>query len=394
MVAMNWLKSEPPPVAHTSDFTFTVPSEGDMTVSYIIIVRFYVPSEAVGEYWLKATADDAISNVKLDFKYYKGEGTNVNLGSLEGHHYISFKYEENIGGGELWCCLAKNNRIEDGVAQMTRFRICVPPYSQSETSYGLRTYTYFPSDIPQDKFFLDGYANDFIEYVRVDGNLKWTDWMWDLGPNYGAIYGWQDGFTYPLGQPFGWHDVTFNLGNWGSGFLDFRYISKEKETEKIGEPKFWTKVTVPQETDYLRIYKTEAWTGSEWLSAPGTSMRNIATTIKILANATNTGIFIPASQEAQVTLSLYNLSTLCTKWSHQDIAVVVNVTYNYFIDGSVLYGMPIVFHPHTVEVKLAEQGSMLYEPFPSLVFWNYTHRGFVSPEWKIVKDVSLLLLGY
>lgn len=49
--------------------------------------------------------------------------------------------------------------------------------------------------------------------------------MWDMGPTYGAIYAWGDGFCYPLGylDPPAWRDIEFTFGEiWQAGLLDFQ----------------------------------------------------------------------------------------------------------------------------------------------------------------------------
>jgi hypothetical protein len=272
---------------------------------------------------------------------------------------------------------------------MDRFRIYVPNYSDTKYEYTVTMHTWCSM---KDDYFLIGYADDYIDDVCVDG-LVWQDWMWDMG-EYDAIYAWGDGFMYPLGWQNGWHNITFTFGEiWLAGLLDFQYISKTQQPDRIGLPKFWTKVSATEASPYLKIYESKAWTGSKWLSTPGTSMRTITTTVQVLANTTDTNTFYPAPQEAQVSLTLYNLSTLYPTWSYQDIGVVVNLTYTYFIDGSVTYGMPIWFYPYNVEVKLAEQDYMLYMPTPSLVFYNQTQTSFISTEWKVVLAFASTALG-
>jgi hypothetical protein len=56
------------PVAYSTDFTFTVPNNGDDEVHYYIQVKFYVPSELAWQnfYLIVTIADDGVGNIKLD----------------------------------------------------------------------------------------------------------------------------------------------------------------------------------------------------------------------------------------------------------------------------------------------------------------------------------------
>lgn len=177
------------------------------------------------------------------------------------------------------------------------------------------------------------------------------------------------------------------------GFWIFSTFSKTQQPDKIGPPKFWTKVSATAASSYLEIYEASAWTGSKWLSEPGTSMRVITTTVQVLVNTTDTNAFYPFSQEAQISVTLYHLSTIYPTYSYQDIGVVVNLTYTDFVEGSLYYGMPIWFYPYNVEVKLGEQDSMLYMPYPSLVFYNQSQTSFISTEWRIALNVASKALG-
>jgi len=295
-----------------------------------------------------------------------------------GYHQISFEYYEHIASGSLSCYIAKDGNPNAEKAQLTRFRVLVPNYSDSQIDYIINTHTYF--GFP-DKYYLQGYADDSIANVALDGQTLWYDWEWDLGSTH--LYAWGGGFSYPLQQQYvGWRNIQFSYGeNTAGGLLDFRYISQTKQPDSIGGPKFWTKVHA-EGTNYLTMYEAKAWTGSKWFSDPGTSMRTISTTVEVLVNATDTNTFLPLPQQAQVSLSLYNLSSLYSRYTPQDIMVVVNMTYTYFIGDSLFYGMPIVFQPYSVVARVADQGSMMYIPYPSLIFYNQTHNSPISTEWK------------
>ncbi|MGC8940401.1 MAG: hypothetical protein ACP5KU_07905, partial [Candidatus Bathyarchaeia archaeon] len=107
----------------------------------------------------------------------------------------------------------------------------------------------------------------------------------------------------------GWHTIKFTYGEiWAAGVLDFQYISRTNQPAKIGNPRFWGRISdpkspyPPENTRHLEIYDVKAWAGSKWTSTTGGSVRTFAVGLKILANATDTNTFYPIPQEAEVTL--------------------------------------------------------------------------------------------
>jgi hypothetical protein len=100
----------------------------------------------------------------------------------------------------------------------------------------------------KDDYFLIGYADDYIDDVHVDG-LVWQDWMWDMG-EYGAIYAWGDGFSYPLGNlenntGLNAYTLSFKFGNINAtGLLDFQIVSWDKQRDRIGKPKFYASANI------------------------------------------------------------------------------------------------------------------------------------------------------
>jgi len=392
------------PIAYSTSFEFQVPSDGDLSVWYYILVRFYVSDVLSGKtFYLVAgkSVDDAIRNVKVDCSVKSsqvGGLFNVELGQLSsGYHLLELEYLENIGGGLInFTIKTANNEY----AQMDRFRIYVPNYSDSEVRYTVKTYTYFPGDT----FFLGSSANqhlyvdDYVDDIYVDVGLLWQDWMWNMG-DYGSIYAWQDGFLYPLGWQTGWHTIKFTYGEiWGPGLLDFQYISQANQPAKIGNPRFWAKISEPKSPysngniRYLKIYNINSWAGSKWASTVGGSTRMFAVGLKILANVTDEQTFYPIPQEAEITLILDLLGYELPYLSPQDIGLHINVTYTYFDESSFVYSFPIWFEAQSIELKVATQGSMLYVPYPSIVFTTQSSTSFITPEWKAAYSVAKSLI--
>ncbi|MEM1552012.1 MAG: hypothetical protein QXH03_05035 [Candidatus Bathyarchaeia archaeon] len=184
------------------------------------------------------------------------------------------------------------------------------------------------------------------------------------------------------------------------GLLDFQYVSRSNQPAKIGNPKFWTSISTSEASSYLKIYASKVWIGSEWLGNVAISPYITVTTVRVLVNATSDNpYYLSIPQEAQVSLILY---PLLLEWpepiSYVDIGVVVNLTYTYYIEDSLIYGMPIWFEPYSIEAKTPEQGAMLYIPQKSMVFCTQSNTSFVSPEWKIYLQygtrIACGLLGF
>ena len=280
------------PIAYSTSFEFQVPDDGNASVWYYILVRFYVTDALSGKvFYLVAgkSVDDAIRNVKVDCcvkSSQVGGLFSVELGQLSsGYHLLELEYLENIGGGLINFTV---KTAADEYAWMDRFRIYVPNYSDAEVKYTVKTYTCFPGDT----FFLGGSANqhlyvdDYIDDVYLDAGLLWQDWMWNLG-SYGSIYAWQDGFLYPLGWQNGWHTIKFTYGEiWGPGLLDFQYISRTNQRDKIGKPKYLASAKIYNLGDGITLNSAKIYGTSQWASDPGVSGRNftILTTFNVTYN--------------------------------------------------------------------------------------------------------------
>jgi hypothetical protein len=386
-------------IAYSTSFEFQVPNDGNLNVSYYILVRFNITDALSGKtFYLVAgkSVDDAIGNVKIDCclkSSQVGDLFNIELGQLSsGYHLLELEYLENIGGGLLnFTIKTANNEY----AQMDRFRIYVPDYSSSQYEYNIITKTYYP----YDQYFLIGYADDYIKSVWIDASEIWSDWEWNMGPNYGALYSAR--FCYPLDFRESWHSIKFIFGRkGGAGLLDFQYVSRSNQKAKIGNPKFWTNVSTSEASSYLKIYESKVWVGSRWLGDLATSPYMTDTTVRVLANATSDNpYYLSIPQEAQVSLMVYPLSL---SWqepiNYVDIGVMINLTYTYYDENYMCYSMPIWFEPYSIEVKTPEQGSMLYIPQTSLVFCTQSTTSFVSPEWKIYLQtgarIACGLLGF
>ena len=125
-----------------------------------------------------------------------------------------------------------------------------------------------------------------IDDVYLDAGLLWQDWMWNLG-SYGSIYAWQDGFLYPLGWQTGCHKITFTYGNiQGTGLLDFQYISRTNQRDKIGKPKYLASAKIYNLGNGITLNSAKIYGTSQWASDPGVSGRNftILTTLNVTYN--------------------------------------------------------------------------------------------------------------
>jgi hypothetical protein len=277
-----------PPIAYSTTFDFTVPAYTGADVGkevwYYILARLYMPSGLSGQnFYFVATADYSVQNVKMNGYSKAGNGSSVNidLGKLgEGYHLLEFEFVDVSGGGSL------NFHVATAASQyawLSRFRIYVPNYSDNKYEYTVKTHSNFPIS---DTYFLKGYADDFIDNLKLGGGLLWLDWEWDMG-EYDRIYSWEDGFIYPLGylDPAAWRDIEFTFGEiLGEGLLDFQYISWTYQSVKIGAPIFLAKC----ESDTIdgspwAITDKKAYAGSEWYSEPGTSDRKFSVNQEISA---------------------------------------------------------------------------------------------------------------
>ena len=259
-----------PPVAYSTTFDFTVPAYtgGDVgkEVWYYILARLYVPSELSGQiFCFVATADCCVQNVKINgySKTGSGSSVNVDLGELGGgYHLLEFEFVDVSGGGSL------NFHVATAASQyawLSRFRVYVPNYSETEYRYTVKTQTYFPIS---DYYFVGGYADDFIDDIKLGGGLIWQDWQWDMGPQYGSIHAWGDGFLYPLGylDPAAWRNIEFTFGEiWLGGLLDFQMISWTHQKDTIGPPKFRAIGNLNQ-ADHITINNAMFYGGSSWKS--------------------------------------------------------------------------------------------------------------------------------
>ncbi|MEM3153251.1 MAG: dockerin type I domain-containing protein [Candidatus Bathyarchaeia archaeon] len=258
------------PIAYSTSFEFNVPNDGDASVWYYFLVRFYVPSSLDGRtFSLVAgkSVDDALRNVRVDTVLKQsgqvGELFNINLGEMQkGYHLLELEYLESIGSGLINFTI---KTAQDEYAQMDRFRIYVPNYGDTEVKYTVKTTTYFPGDT----FFLGSsasqhlYVDDYIDDVYIDAGLLWQDWMWNMG-SYDTLHAWKDGFLYPLGWQTGWHTIKFAYGEkLEYGLLDFQFISWTNQRDKIGKPKLYA-VGNLNPANYITIKDGKFMAGSKW----------------------------------------------------------------------------------------------------------------------------------
>jgi hypothetical protein len=244
-----------------------------------MLVRIYMPSGLTSNTsFLVGNASAGIQNVIIDTKLvYPSQVSgpfNVSLGSLtQGYHLVELEYEGPAGGGSI--SLAVQTSAGEAV-QLDRFRICVPNYTNAMIDYSVNTNTYFSGD----DFFLGGLADKFIDNVWLDSKSLWPEWMWDSGSvlgGVGTIYGWGDGFMYPLGTPNKGvsHRISFIFGNNATGLLDFQYISRSSQPDKIGQPKFFASAGISNLSPYVTLNVENIRAGSQWAGNPGISERNV-----------------------------------------------------------------------------------------------------------------------
>ena len=245
-------------------------------VWYYVLARLYVPSGLSGQnFYFVATADYSVQNVKVNGYLKAGSGSpvNIDLGKLgSGYHLLEFEFVDVSGGGLL------NFHVATGANQyawLSRFRIYVPNYSDNEYRYTVKTHSDFPIS---DRYFIKGFADDYIDDVRLGGGWLYQDWQWE-SHNWKTIYAWDDGFNAPCGylDPAAWRDIEMVWGVKSDGLLDFQILSFTEQPEKIarGTPEFMASVDSYPWTWGGRILDRKFYAGSEWCGEPGLSERKI-----------------------------------------------------------------------------------------------------------------------
>jgi hypothetical protein len=269
-----------PPIAYSTTFDFTVPDDGNNEVWYYVLARVYVPEALSGQnFYFVATADDRVQNVKLNAYSKAGSGSsvNINLGILaKGYHLLEFEFVEIIGSGSLNFHVATAN---GDYAWLSRFRTYVPNYSDTEYRYTVKTHTYFPIS---DRYFIKGFADDYIDDIKLGGGWLYQDWQWSS--YWTAIYAWGDGFNVPCGylDPADWRDIELIYGVMSGGILDFQILSFTEQPDKIakGTPEFWASVMALAGFS-VQLKDKKLYAGSQWYSDPGLSERKIVVSQEI-----------------------------------------------------------------------------------------------------------------
>lgn len=387
------------PVAYSTSFEFDVPNDGDAMVWYYILVRFYVPGALSGQTFNLVAGnvvDDSIRNVKADnvllYLSPRGGLFNLALGQMgQGYHLLELEYGESIGTGLINFSVKTTN---NEAAWLDRFRIYVPNYGDNEYRYTVKTRTYFPGD----DFFLGGYADDFIDDVYLDVGLLWQDWMWDMGPTYGTIYAWGDGFMYPLGwrgpSP---HDITFTFGEIGSsGLLDFQYISWTHQQARIGAPKFYGVANAS--TAYSRrglwgqyeyygfIENAVAYGGSKWSGTIAVSDRFFELRTRITGNWTEyewgqpTGV----GEEGELEIGLG------VGWAEPDMPRAMNdlgITINVTAINTTDFWRPWVslgLHDYSVDVYSYQGLDLMGVEFVG----SENSESIINTDWTVALDYT------
>lgn len=178
------------PIAYSTSFEFSVPNDGDEAVWYYILVRFYV-SAALSNKTFNLVAgksvDDAIRKVKVDnILVYASQTSglfNIALGQpLEGYHMLELEYLESTGAGLINFAVKTTN---NEYAWLDRFRVYVPNYSDKEYRYTVKTHSNFTIS---DRYFIKGFADDYIDDIKLGGGWLYQDWQWSS--YWTSIYAW------------------------------------------------------------------------------------------------------------------------------------------------------------------------------------------------------------
>ena len=276
-----WYNISTTPVAYSTSFEFNVPNDGDETVWYYVLVRVWVPAELSGQefYLFPDWVDDWIINVRIDntLKYQGSTNdppclppANILLGSLGGGcHMLEFSFVEKWLGGKLHFCVST---VAGNCAWLDRFRVYVPNYSANEYRYTVRTPTWFPLS---DRYFIRGFADDYIDDIKLGGGWLFQDWQWST---FETLYSWGDGFNVPTGylDPPDTRDIELTLGVISGGLLDFLVLSFTKQPKRIarGTPEFWASVMALAGFNQKLLDK-KLYAGSNWCGDPGLSERKI-----------------------------------------------------------------------------------------------------------------------
>lgn len=383
--------------SYSTDYEFVVPDDGDAQVFYHHTIEVYVGNEwSWRDFWFLANpVNDWVLNVRINgkLKYYGStsdpecQPVSVDLGLLTaGYHTLEFDFVEQLGYGGVKFCVALDGDPNLGKAALTKFRVGVPNYSEDEVKYTVKTTTYFPGD----DFFLGGYADDYIDDVWVDASLKWQDWMWDMGPTYGAIYAWGDGFMYPLPTWEPWHTITFTYGEIeGAGRLDFEYISWSNQRDRIGNPRFYASANIMNLGSHVTLNEGKIYGGSRWESPedPGISERTYETRTTYNVSYDDGSTWFDACLE--VGAGNWWAEWGLTKGSHDDVGIPLNFTVVDF-DSNLLTGLVGYYNYYAWEIYLKDYTIDAYS-FPNLRITGMEadtgdSKGIIDPGYVIAMD--------
>lgn len=139
------------PIAYSDYFSFHVPQRSASNVWDYVIIRFYVPAELVNKpFWMAANHSSpsggpyAIRKIQVDTNIIQsGENNNgqpqVYLGQLgTGYHLLLFELRE-LSNGDQWFRLGIGEIQTNQSAQLDRFRIQIPDYTDSAMYYNIVT---------------------------------------------------------------------------------------------------------------------------------------------------------------------------------------------------------------------------------------------------------------
>jgi hypothetical protein len=366
------------PIAYSTSFEFDVPNTGVSGVWYYILARIYMPYAFTSNTSFLVGTTSGISahieNVIIDTALVSsGECSgqfNMPLGQLRtnNYHLLELSFSDYGVGGSLNFSVVTS---AGEVAWLDRFRVCVPNYSSSFYNYSISTTTFFPSDT----YYLGGHADKYINDIWIDGTYQlWRDWEWDMG-SYGSIYGWGDGFMYPLSLLDGVHALKFKFWNNATGLLDFQYLSQSNEHDKIGKPGFYAEASTDSHFKAAQLYAGSMWYNE---TNPGESKRYILTEEK--------GEIDFGGWGGKIGLGLGIGWAWLTSKEFPDFGVMLNLSY--------ISGVPGKSSPDYIELADSFE---IYVPEQAFntggIEYNGAGQSIVNSGWTIVERSSTSTLA-
>lgn len=320
------------PCAYSKDIRIDLPQEGDDDLWYYAQIRFYVPSAIANRWFSVYNYGSTLCSYQNWFVDY-GAPPSGHFWLAGGWHRILFDFRPHQNSGFLNFSI-RTEDSEHAYAWLDRFHLDTPNYTDNGVTYTIKTRTY----LPEDTYFLIGYADDYIQDVYSGNDLKWSDWQWQLDPQ-NIIWAWGDGFSYPLGEydSNAWHDMSFTYGEiWQGGVLDFQYASWSQQRNRFGPSKFYANANLsrnkysrfPWKVDpipYCDANEGQLFGGSKYMDATRPEMSNRLFETRLRINAVND--YPDLNVTAEVGLGVMNVTwALGPGTLADDIGIPLNLT--------------------------------------------------------------------